>query len=436
MEQDHLLYLLEGYKQDALSTAEQEEWNAVWQDERQKDRIVQALHQSLDRQGIHHSFSANNADEQLRQILRMDQQVDRELLVKDLRSHNLRVVRRMQRTIMLVGAAAAVLFIICSLLFVIYSKRSTDTQLSSVIHPLSSKDVLPGREGAILTLANGEQIVLDTASNGTLRQERNSRIRKENGQLIYSRLTVDDSRLTVSPLTYNTISTPKGRQYQLVLSDGTRVWLNASSSIRFPAVFVGGERRVEVSGEAYFEAPPSPPTGGERGKLNPFIVQVNSLGGGGTEIAVLGTRFNVSAYEDEASITTTLLEGSVKVNLLDLRNEQGNKKRETRNGRLLSPGQQSQINLSAHTNKVEKTNVEQAIAWKNGFFQFNGNSIEDIMRQLTRWYDMEVVYEGPVPERAFTGKISRTLSLSKVLEVLELSNIHFQVEGKRIVVKA
>jgi ferric-dicitrate binding protein FerR (iron transport regulator) len=330
---------------------------------------------------------------------------------------------RMKRLLKRIGVAAAVLlFIVFGIWFLVGSNQAEDTNLLSVNnHP--SSDLPSGRQGAILTLANGHEIVLDDAQNGTLTHEGNSTIRKEDGRLVYSPLTIDHA-----PLLYNTISTPRGSQYQLVLSDGTKVWLNAASSIRFPTVFANNERKVEVIGEAYFEVRPHPrPL--SKGEASPLVVKV----GDQVEVAVLGTSFNVSAYEDEAVIKTTLLEGSVKVGLLDLKNS----KLKTQNSKLLSPGEQSQIGFSAHTNKVEKANVAQVVSWKNGQFYFVNTPLDDVMRQLTRWYDVEVSYEDQALKNlTFSGVVSRTGSVAEVLKMLELTKaVRFDVRNGKINVK-
>jgi ferric-dicitrate binding protein FerR (iron transport regulator) len=213
------------------------------------------------------------------------------------------------------------------------------------------------------------------------------------------------------------MSTPKGRQFQLVLPDGTKVWLNAASSLRYPTVFDGRLRTVEVTGEAYFEvAKLVNPSTGQR---VPFHVKVNNK----TEIEVLGTHFNINSYDDESAVSTTLLEGSVRV-------VNGLEKA------VITPGQQARIETgSSHIKIVPDANVEKVMAWKNGVFDFQDATLEEVMRELQRWYNIDVVYEKGVPQLEFIGRMGRDLSLASVLNGLELSRVHFRIEeGRRLVV--
>jgi ferric-dicitrate binding protein FerR (iron transport regulator) len=284
------------------------------------------------------------------------------------------------------------------------------------------QDVSPGGNKAILTLADGSTIVLDSAHNGTLRQQGAAKLVKlDSGQLAYQ--IAASSRLqATSEVVYNTITTPRGGQYQVVLPDGTKVWLNASSSLRFPTAFNGGGRAVDLAGEAYFEV--------AKEKI-PFKVNIYpsatsiAAGNGGHPahtIEVLGTHFNVNAYDDEAALAATLLEGSIRL-------EKGNEQV------LLRPGQQAiSARVGGAIRVIPDADVDAAIAWKNGYFQFDGAGIEAVMRQLARWYDVDVRYEGPVTERQFAGQMPRGVNLSEVLRILEESNVHFRIEGKKLVV--
>ena len=267
------------------------------------------------------------------------------------------------------------------------------------------KEVLPGGNRAILTLANGSAIVLDSVNNGELAMQGNTRIVKlDNGQLAYH--TKGDRNAETM---YNTMTTPRGGQYKLILPDGTAVWLNAASSFRYPTAFTDKQRQVEITGEAYFEVAPN--------KVMPFIVMVNKT----QKIEVLGTHFNVNAYDDEASINTTLLEGSVKV-------VQGDREK------ILAPGQQAQLDKKGEISIIRDANMEAAVAWKNGVFLFDHSNIQSVMRQLARWFDMEVEYRGQPTSDLFGGDIRRSLPLTKVFHFLEKSQVHFNIEGKKIVV--
>ncbi|MGE7776269.1 FecR family protein [Chitinophaga sp. NPDC101104] len=263
-------------------------------------------------------------------------------------------------------------------------------------------DVAPGKEGAILTLAGGRQIILDSLGNGLVASQQGTRITLQNGSLAYD-------AADASEITFNTMTTPRGRKFQLVLPDGTKVWLNAASSLRFPTAFSGAERRVEMTGEAYFEV--------AKDAKHPFFVSI----GDGTDVQALGTAFNIHAYEDEPHIQATLLEGSVRV-----RNATGS--------RVLVPGQQARI-VQGGAMTVLQPDLEQVTAWKSGVFLFQGAPLRDVMRQLARWYDIDVIYEGNVPDQIFEGELPQSLQLSQVTRILTKVNIKFRIEeGKRLIV--
>lgn len=265
-----------------------------------------------------------------------------------------------------------------------------------------SIDPYPGSNRATLTLSDGSSIDLDGAKSGELASEGITDIKKtEQGKLVYA---PGQASAAASKEMYNTVSTPRGGQYHVVLPDGTKVWLNAASSIYFPTQFKGNRREVRLRGEAYFEV--------AKDKLKPFIVAVND-----SEVEVLGTNFNILSYDDEV-LTTTLLEGSVKLKHLGAE-------------RTIRPGQAAMLYKGI---QVEEVNVDDAVAWKQGVTAFSNADIYSIMRQISRWYDLDVVYRGQLPERKFTGKIPRSARLSKVLKVLELSNINFRIEDKKIIV--
>jgi ferric-dicitrate binding protein FerR (iron transport regulator) len=268
----------------------------------------------------------------------------------------------------------------------------------------------------VLTLANGDKVILDSVQNGSLGVQANMKIVKiTSGVLAYKRAASDELRET-SGLLYNTVATPRGGQYQVILADGSKVWLNASSSLRFPTSFSGKQRNVELTGEAYFEV--------AKDAARPFKVTVlpGAGGGGAREVEVLGTSFNVMAYGDEKMIQTTLVDGAVKV----------------RNGRdenILAPGQQAQSVLGAPGQRViADADVAAAVAWKNGYFNFNKEDLRTVMRQLARWYDVDVSYTGNNNERVFWGGMQRDLSLSAVLRILEKSGVQFSIDGKKVIV--
>jgi transmembrane sensor len=276
------------------------------------------------------------------------------------------------------------------------------------------RDIAPGMDGAILTLADGRKIVLDSAANGELLVQGSTRIVKQGGRLAY----MQQGNAGMAPggvsreVLYNTMNIPRGRQYQLILPDGSHVWLNAASSIRYPASFSGKERKVEITGEAYFEV--------AKNVARPFRVKI-----GEEEVEVLGTHFNIMAYDEEATVKTTLLEGAVKV----IRSNASH---------LLKPGQQAQLNKDGGgITVIDNAPLDETIAWKNGQFFFSSNrvSLPAIMRQIARWYDVKVLYEGEIPELEFGGKISRNSNISEVLKIIELSSkVHFRIEDKTIIV--
>ncbi|WP_205508868.1 FecR family protein [Longitalea arenae] len=313
-----------------------------------------------------------------------------------------------RRNLFRYAAAAAIVFIVTG--FVIYyfniNKKSTAPQpMVTKMQPVAT-DVLPGRDGAMLTLANGQQLLLDSLGNGVIAIQGKTNIKIQNGQLVY------DVMQAGSEMLYNTMSTPKGRQYQMLLPDGSRVWMNAASSITYPVAFIGKERNVTITGEVYIEV--------AKNKEKPFIVNVD----GKASVQALGTSFNINAYADEPGIKTTLLEGKVKI----VKHERVNGKE---NSILLDPGQQAVDIAHAPLTIRHSPDLEEVMAWKNGRFEFIGNSIQSVMGQLSRWYDVDIVYEGALPEANFVGAIARTEKLSRVLQMLELTNVlRFKIEKK------
>lgn len=293
-----------------------------------------------------------------------------------------------------IAVAASVLVAIGIGTHVLFQKSD---QSPVAVASKGSDDKEPGKTGAILTLSNGSKIVLDSAGNGLLANQNNTAVSKKNGGVVY---TAGSDAQAV----YNTMTTPRARQYNLELSDGTKVWLNASSSITFPTSFAANERKVILTGEAYFEV--------AKDKKRPFRVSVNDM-----QVNVLGTHFNINAYDDEAAVNTTLLEGSV------LLTEKGKKV-------LLKPGQQAQKQKSGAIIVNDNVNLDEVMGWKNGVFYFDNASLQTVLRQLSRWYDVDVVFEKGTPTRTFEGEIQRNLQLSQVLKILEKNKVHFKIDGK------
>ncbi|HEY1112621.1 MAG TPA: FecR domain-containing protein [Chitinophagaceae bacterium] len=302
------------------------------------------------------------------------------------------------------AAAAAIVLLMGAGTYFLYSNPVTSEQPAAAAPAPANRfknEVAPGQQGAILTLSSGESIVLDSTSDGVLAQEGAAEVFKQGGQVIYK------GEKGSGEMLYHTMTTPRGRQYHLVLADGTRVWLNAASSITYPTAFTGTERTVSISGEVYFEV------AHQAGK--PFEVQK-----GDVRVQVLGTHFNVNAYEEESSLNVTLLEGAVRV----VKGEKSS---------AIKPGQQAQVH-TGDLQVVSGVNVDEVMAWKNGSFRFGGADIGSIMRQLARWYDVEIVYNKKIEDR-FYAEIPRDTKLSDVLKALELTGeVRFGIEGRKIVI--
>jgi len=299
------------------------------------------------------------------------------------------------------AAAATVVLGLAISGYFLLSKKADRQTVKILTH-----DIAPGTEKATLTLADGKKIILAGAQNGKLAQQGNTAITKTHeGQIMYNA----GAQSTTVEIVYNTLRTPNGGEYHIVLADGSNVWLNAASSITYPTTFTGDDRTVEITGEAYFEV--------AHNAAKPFRVKCQ-----GQTVEVLGTHFNINAYDDENAIRTTLLQGSVKVITGGYT-------------ALLEPGQQSQvINSTGVFKGVENVDTDEAVAWKNGSFQFDQADIKDIMRQFARWYDVDVVYQGNIKERIFSGSIHRNLSVAEALELMSFTNVHFTIDDKKIIV--
>jgi len=298
--------------------------------------------------------------------------------------------------------AAAVLILLAGGAYLYMRNINSVDSLALKDAKRKSVDIKGGTTGAILTLANGKTIVLDTAGNGRLVSGDNAEITKSDGSVAITASATESSQ----PLEYNLLATPRARQQQLVLSDGTRLWLNAESSIKFPSVFARHQREVEVTGEVYFEVAKDP--------SRPFVVKVNDA-----SVEVLGTHFNVMAYKNEPALETTLLEGSVRF-------------RKGEKIAVLKPGQQSRLLSNEEIKLVPDADVDAVVAWKNGVQVFDGADLRTIMRQVERWYDVDVEFKGIVPSRTFSGDIPRTANLSEVLQLLEaVGKIHFSLDASK-----
>ena len=312
------------------------------------------------------------------------------------------VVRRMHPWWLRWQVAAAAVLLLALGAFIANKQYKKQQQANDLAVAARIK---PGGNNAILTLANGKTIVLNNAKTGQIASEGNAAIQKtSNGQVVYTAENANNSQ--PEEVAFNTITTPAGGQYQLVLADGSKVWLNAMSSLRYPATFSGNDRTVEVTGEVYFEIAAN--------AAKPFHV-VNK----GQTVDVLGTYFNINAYDDEPFISTTLLEGKIKVH-----NE--NK------SAILLPGQQSQVHNGGLA--VNDADTEQAVAWKNGYFEFNNTTVSGLMRQVGRWYNVKVEYGPGFQERSISGGIARDVSLPAVISMLKYLGIQISQQGDKLIV--
>lgn len=305
-----------------------------------------------------------------------------------------------------IAAAGSILFFLAIGIYQLLPKKSVKLIHQVKVLRRPEHDALPGSNKALLTLANGKTIELDNAHNGTLAKQGATAVNKtSNGQLVYNAAKNADAN---EPIAINTIATPRGGQYQVILPDGTRVWLNAASSLKFPTRFTGNSRNVEITGEAYFEV--------TKNAALPFKVKTDRA-----EIEVLGTHFNVMAYSDENIMKTTLIEGAVNVTT-------------GTSVKKLKPGQQAQTLSNGTTHVITDVDVDDETAWKNGIFQFSDAGVDRILRQASRWYDVDVVYKGKVPDREFTGRISRSVKASELLNMLKYTGIDLKIDGKNIIV--
>ncbi len=285
--------------------------------------------------------------------------------------------------------------------FLLFKNNTGSTEIHNAV---SAKEILPGTNTAILTLADGSSIILDSTTNGIIAQQGTAAIEKQsNGAIVYNLNGATDGKVMT-----NTLRTPRGGQYKLTLPDGTKVWMNAASSITYPASFTGDKRVVSVTGELYFEV--------AKNAIQPFIVEVEDK----SSIEVLGTSFNINAYDNESSSKTTLIDGKVRVKKGDQSD-------------ILQPGQQARIGNAITI--ASKVDIDQILAWKNGHFNFEDMPLSEIMRQLERWYDIEVRYDGAIPAIKFHGKMSRGVALSDVITFLSDNDLRLKFEDRILIVQ-
>ena len=393
MDRSRLLYLIQRYSENTATPAELKELS---------------------------DFIAESPDDELFTDVMMEQMGRDPLINKNIPAFEVladRVVEitRPRRSYKWMWAAACMLLVMAGAIY-IRLLRKEPVLTAKKEEKTAPAVVVPGKTGAILTLSDGSTIVLDSMGTGKVASQNGADVLVQQGKLAY----VSSGKVSGSgsgAMVYNTLSTPTGRQYHIQLPDGTEVWLNAASSIHYPTVFSGTERVVDITGEAYFEV--------AKDAARPFKVKA----GQGAQIDVLGTHFNVNAYSNEPAIATTLLEGSVRFRGRGGPN--GEEKSE-----LLKPGQQTQYDQASHALTVANdVETAQVVAWKNGKFDFNDMGLKKVMQQLERWYDIDVVYEKNVPDIKFFGKMTENIPLNDLLIILEKSKVHFQMQGRKLIVK-
>ncbi|PSL25956.1 FecR family protein [Chitinophaga ginsengisoli] len=385
MDQQRIHYLINGFLEGNLSAAEKAELDDFLKDPANRETFVTIV--------SHMTEVEEQAafDERLEPVLSRVLDVDRTPVTTG------KIVRfrfpywRVAAAVVLAAGIGG---------YVYWSHKAPTPQLAQTA-PTTPAVILPGSNKATLILEDGTTVALDSTGHQTIRQG-NTIVQRNNGQLSYS-----GQPATVKP-SYNILATPKGGQYQVVLPDGTKVWLNAASRLKYPVAFTGSERLVELEGEAYFET--------VKDAHQPFKVKAGEF-----EVQVLGTSFDIMAYKDEKNTHTTLISGAVKV-------------ASGKESRLLRPGQQAVVNANADIG-VNAVNTDEVIAWKNGYFSFKDADISAVMRQLERWYDVTVSYPAGVPKGTFSGEMGRGLTLAEALKILEQTNVNFKIEeGRHIVI--
>lgn len=382
-----LTYLFDQYMHRRLSAAEQEELAAALRDDAAEDAFKDLISDQFTAGEIpYYPMNENAAQDMLQAILQTP--------LPDQRPARVTGFRRWY-------AAAAVLLLVAAGGYVIWQTNRP----SSGIFPTTAQDIAPGRNGAILTLDDGTELVLDSLGNGQIARQQGAHLMLNNGNLSYT--PEENTKATIA---YNTITVPKGRQFRITLPDGSAVWLNAASSIRYPVQFSKRERTVTLSGEAYFEI--------AQHSDAPFLVQLRN----GASVAVLGTSFNIHAYENEPAINTTLLSGAVKIRT---RSQEA----------VLQPGQQAGISDQIHVS--DGADLQKAVAWKNGYFDFNGMDLAYAMRQIARWYEVEIVYTGNIPDVHLYGRISRDISLAGLIRGLNstLNGVDMSIRDGKLIIQ-
>lgn len=392
MEQSRLIYLSKKWLDQTATDEEIVEFYEIVKSARQDNEIKEEMAQGWLNYTTTKELPVSRADAIFNSILQQ---------AEGLHHHHQPARVLFMKSWKRIAVAASIILVLgVGSYFAFFNKPASQNQVVKTPDAKPDDVRAPMGTKAMITLANGQQVSLDSIKSGTLATEGEVNVIKTaEDQIVYNGSSTE--------VAYNTLFNPRGSKVvSLTLNDGTKVWLNSESSLRYPTSFTGNERTVEITGEAYFEV--------VKDATKKFIVT-----GNGVITEVLGTHFNVNTYRDENNIKVTLLEGSVKVT------------KGTSTG-LLKPGQQAQVNSEVKV--VSGVNVETATAWRNGLFSFDRADIQTVMRQIGRWYDIEVVYKGRVTDDVFGGDIQRGLPLSKVLDFLQKSQVHFVLEGRKLIV--
>ncbi|HLY70739.1 MAG TPA: FecR domain-containing protein [Puia sp.] len=392
MNEARIKYLLRQYCGNALSIEESEEFRVLLNLNDHKEVFEKVIEDQIAEQEPGQFFVEYDYGALLQKVTGIDKTGKKQPTIRSIRA----------RTIW--WSAAAILLIACGVYFY---KESRPIPQETVTQTGKQDIKAPASNRATIALANGQKIFLDSLGNGIMKKQGSAELEKKGaGSIVYN----DNGQ--PKETIYNTLTNPRGsRVVDITLADGTRIWLNAESSLTYPVAFAGKDREVSITGEGYFEVAKDP--------KRPFRVQVNKV-----EIEVLGTHFNISGYADENNIRTTLLEGSVRISSGD-----------RHSAHMLKPGEQAIVDRTNGDAQIKTgIDLDEVMAWKNGSFEFNGTDLKTIMNELARWYDADIEYGSKIPTDRFFGIVSRSSNLSEVLKIMEGANVHFKIDGKKVIV--